>query len=47
MVIPYESSDSAFFLNDKTEHFCSICEPRDAQVAIPYESGEGEGNFAR
>ena len=35
-----------FFLNDKTEYFCSIFGPRDAQVAIPYESGEGEGRFA-
>ena len=46
MAIPYESGESAFFLNDKTEYFCSIFGPRDAQVAIPYESGEGEGNFA-
>ena len=35
-----------FFLNGKTEYFYSIFGPRDAQVVIPYESGEGEGHFA-
>ena len=46
MAIPYESGESAFFFNGKTEYFCSIFGPRDAKVAIPCESGEGEGRFA-